>query len=310
MKYLIIGSEGFLGKALCELLCHIPKAEIIKVDRTLPEEDSISIARLKIDLISDIHKLVSLCKKEKPSVIFNLAGTFSASSMQKMFELNCFAPIRFLEAVANQKFKVILVGSAAEYGITDRGKKASEDFALRPISDYGISKACQTFMALRFAIQKKFPNVVIARSFNIIGPGISGHLFFGAFAKQIVEIENSIKPPIMRVGNLYSYRDILPVEKVVDCLKVLADYGRHGEVYNVCSGRPVQIAAILRKLLKLSKDKIEIQADRNKCKAIDIPWSVGDNAKISQFINLTLNDNDLNFCVEQTLNWFRDKFKK
>ncbi|MDD5560595.1 MAG: NAD-dependent epimerase/dehydratase family protein [Candidatus Omnitrophica bacterium] len=303
MKYLIIGSEGFLGKALSRVLSSSQGDILLKADLAL--EDKKAKNEYQIDL-KDTSKLVSLCETERPDVIFNLAGIFNSPSPVELFTANCFAPVAFLEAAAGLNCKLILIGSAAEYGATRKGKKISEDFALNPLSDYGISKACQSFMAMRFAKSNKSPQVVIARLFNMIGSGMHSSLFLGGFARQVVDIEKGlVSSSVIKTGNLESYRDLLPVKAVAECLKELAIYGEHAEVYNICSSRPVKIGDVLQQLLKLARKKISFEVDPAKFKANDIPWSVGENKKISRFKKIDFTDVQLKAAIRETLDWYR-----
>ncbi len=307
MKYLVIGSEGFLGRALCDLLKKDKNNLIIKADLCFNSNGKDSFPRHIIDL-NDADKLISLCRKERPDAVFNLAGAFYSDSVQELFQANCFAPIKFLKAASGLPFRLMLIGSAAEYGITSHGEMIREDFPLNPISDYGISKACQSFMATSIARSNNKPEVIIARPFNMIGAGMQNNLFLGNFAKQIALIEKDDSArKVIKTGNLESYRDILTSEKVADCLIELALKGKHGQAYNICSSKPVKIGDILDKLLKFSKSKIEVDIDKANFKPNDIPWSLGDNEKISKISKISFSEDDLDKSIEQVLDWYRSR---
>lgn len=305
MKYLIIGSEGFLGKALSSVLSASKGDVLVKVDLALENKKGKKELRYKIDL-RDTSSLVSLCKTQKPDVVFNLAGIFNAPSTLELFTANCFSPIAFLEASKGLNFKLILIGSAAEYGVTKHGKKISEDCALKPITDYGKAKACQTNMALSFAKRYDSPKVIIARLFNIIGSGMRCSLFLGNFARQIADIEKGLtSSTVIKTGNLESYRDLLSVNVAAECLKELASCGEHAEVYNICSSNPVKIKDALRQLLRLTRKKISFEIDPGKFKTCDIPWSVGENSKFAKFKKINFTEKDLKAAIKETLDWYR-----
>lgn len=306
MRYLVMGSEGFLGRALCAYLEGFPGAELIRADKAVVKKRDAGANCHRI-MLEETDKLLSLCDAEKPDVVFNLAGSFNVPSTEDLFKVHSFAPAAFLKAAAGRKFKVVLIGSAAEYGIIKRGSKVCEDAPLNPVTDYGISKACQTFIALRCAGRNRFPEIVIARPFNIIGPGVHERLFFGCFTQQIARIEKGLQKEAVKVGNLESYRDILSIDKVAGCLKILAESGAHGEVYNICSSRPVKIGQILDKLLKLARKKISVEVDKKKIKTDDIPWSVGSNKKISCLGGTELEGEDLDLTIKRSLDWFRER---
>ena len=145
MKYVVIGSQGFLGKAVSDLISRENRGFLIKIDKAISKDyaGSKNVYNYQVDL-TDSDRLIEICRSQKVDIVINLAGTIGESSDEKMFELNCFAPIDFVKAAKGQRFKVVLIGSAAEYGEIPYGVKADETFDLSPVSGYGISKAAQT----------------------------------------------------------------------------------------------------------------------------------------------------------------------
>ena len=84
--------------------------------------------------------------------------------------------------VSGRSVRVVLIGSAAEYGNVEADKvPVEETISPRPVSLYGIAKAAQTLVALRPGY-----DAVVARVFNVCGPGEPPSLVCGAFASQIL----------------------------------------------------------------------------------------------------------------------------
>ena len=309
MKYAVIGSEGFLGKAVSQAIS-IAGDYLVKIDRIMPTscDNPQKICCHELDL-TNTDKLIEVCLNQEVDVAINLAGTLGQASREEMLELHCSAPLNFIKAAAGYNFKVILVGSAAEYGAVAAGPKVTEDFPLSPISDYGKSKACQTSMVDDFCKINKLPKVILARPFNVLGPGMSEALFLGSFASQVAKIEAGLLPPVLKTGNLDSVRDFLPLKEVVSCFLALAQQGEHGQVYNICSGQLKRIKDILDILLKLATIPIETIVDESRSKSNDLDWMVGDNAKMSSLKRVSYSDEEIVKTVEDTLNWCRDKVK-
>lgn len=305
MKYIIFGSEGFLGNALVHLLSGTSGTEVVRVD-TVPLPDK---AYYQIN-ISETDKLIAFCDREQPDVIINLAGSFKAATREEMFEVNCFSPLRFLEKSAGKKQRLILIGSAAEYGINTGRNKIVESTPLLPVSDYGISKACQTFLAMSAFTRSCFPELIITRPFNIIGPGVSERLFLGAFAAQIARIEKGLRPPVIKVGNIETYRDLLTVSGVAQGIKLIAEKGKAGEIYNLCSGKPQKISTVLEKLLSFAKLAIKIEPDPILFKTNDTAYSVGDNQKIIALGMSTVSEKEIEESLRDTLDWYRMRVKQ
>ena len=304
MRYLVIGSEGLIGRALCKLLCNERDSAVVQVDSVLPVSTDKRTACYQID-ISETKKLIDLFCDERIDIAFNLAGVFKASQREDIFRINCFAPIKMLEEAKGKEFSLVLLGSAAEYGAVSDGVKISEQAPLFALSDYAISKASQTLMAQRLARTNDKPKVIIARPFNVIEAGISDSLCLGAFALQIAKIEKGLQPPIIEVGNLKSVRDFLSVNKLAYYLKVIGEKGRHGHVYNICSGYPRTIESVLQQLLSLAKKEIQVLVNPSKFKPGDSQWSVGDHTKLSKLVAVSRTDDEFKFCLQETLNWYR-----
>ncbi len=306
MRYLILGSEGFIGKALCAEIEKERGSFVIRADSIMPESGAKNVSCKKVD-ITQTGKLLRLCENESPDIVFNLASIIFSNSLEEMFRINCIAPAEFLEASFGKKYKIILLGSAAEYGDAPFGTRVREDSPLRPVSNYGISKACQTYIVQRLSGKKNCPNVVLARLFNVIGPGISEKFFLGAIISQIAKIEKNLQEPVIKVGNLELYRDLLPMDRVVFCLRLLAKSGLHGESYNICSGKPILFGEILKKLLCFSKMNVKVVTERARSMPDDIKWSVGDNKKLYGLIEPDALKYALNEVFEKTLDWYRSK---
>ena len=104
------------------------------------------------------------------------------------------------------------------------------------------------------------------------------------FAKQIAEIENFKKPPVIKVGNLEAKRDWTDVRDVVKAYWLAITKGKYGEVYNICSGNAIRVADMLDILLNYSNKCITIEKDESRMRPSDVPLLFGDYSK---FKNLT-----------------------
>jgi len=307
MRYMVLGSEGFLGRSVCrELLLHT-RESIIKLDRVMPVRDNPRFRCFKTDT-SRTGEILKLCDRLCPDIVFNFSGTYETACRDTLFRINCFAPIEFLEQSRGRRFRLVLMGSAAEYGESNRMVRIKESAPLAPVSDYGVSKACQTLMALRIAKKSPWPQVIIARGFNLIGPGMSDRFFLGAFALQIARIEKGLQPPVIRVGNLESFRDLLPVASFSRYIRILSGRCAPSQAYNICTGRATKVGSVLENLLKLSSVKnIAVISRKDNSQSRDIRWSVGDCSKLSRFIKVSVSEGDLMDTFRKTLDWYRDK---
>ncbi|TDL51860.1 NAD-dependent epimerase/dehydratase family protein [Paenibacillus dendritiformis] len=302
MRALITGATGFVGTHLSKLL--IEKGyKVWGLSRSRAYNDNVTIVK---DDLSNEESLIQLINEIKPTHIYHLSGQSSVRKSwdfkKDTFQINVFQTMNLLEAVRKSKVsdsvKVLTVGSSEEYGSISSEEPIHEDNICKPISPYGISKACCSMLSMQY--NKVYGlNTFHVRPFNHIGPGQSQGFVVTDFAVQIVAIEKGLQEAVLRVGNLSSFRDFTDVRDIVKAYHILMESkeSKYGETYNVCSGNPVQIQELLTILLSLSTKKIEIVYDENRMRPSDIPFFVGRKEKISSLgwdntipLSSTLND--------------------
>jgi len=146
-------------------------------------------------------------------------------------------------------------------------------------SPYALSKFQGELMA-GFYSRWESLDIVIVRPFPHTGPGQSNDFVCSDWARQVIQIERGSQEPVIRVGNLEAQRDYTDVRDTVRAYILLAQKGRRGEVYNVCSGRGVALREILETLLLTAAKNVRVEQDPEKLRKVDIPCLVGDNRKI------------------------------
>ncbi|MEE8578060.1 MAG: GDP-mannose 4,6-dehydratase [candidate division Zixibacteria bacterium] len=249
--------------------------------------------------IRDIRREITLCSLDisspgrcrgvitryKPDYIFHLAAMASVGqSFQKerqTFDVNFGGTLNMLEAARSHRrlTKFVLVSSADCYGIfTPRDKTLAEDQPLRPVSPYGIAKAAAEHSGNYYYIRHGVP-VTIARSFNHSGPRQSDNFVVPSFARQIARIEAGRQRPVISVGDLSAKRDISDVRDIVRGYRLIAEKGKEGEAYQLCSGKAWAIERILDQLVSMSEKSIKIAVDPARLRKVDIPCLRGNQSK-------------------------------
>jgi GDP-4-dehydro-6-deoxy-D-mannose reductase len=122
--------------------------------------------------------------------------------------------------------------------------------------------------------------VVEARPFNHIGPRQALGFVVPDFASQIAAIKQGRSPATIAVGNLAAKRDFTDVRDVVRAYILLAEVGRPGKPYLICSGKPVSIQSILDELIAFSGLDIAIRPDPQRMRPADIPLLYGSHARL------------------------------
>jgi GDP-4-dehydro-6-deoxy-D-mannose reductase len=288
VRILVTGVTGFVGGHLVDLLRREhPGAEIFGLARprgglVLPG----GVRLLDADL-EDAGSVVAAVERARPDRVFHLAGQSSVHQSWQdpagTMRANLHGALHLLEALRLRApaARVLVVGSADEYGARDAPVPIGENAPLAPGSPYAVSKMAQGFLALEYA--RTFGlHVVRTRTFPHTGPG-RGELFAeSSFARQVAEAESGLRPPVIEVGNLEAVRDFTDVRDVVRAYWALLDHGAAGGVYNVCSGRGVRIRELLERLVALARVPVEVRVDAARLRPADIPALVGDPSRLRE----------------------------
>jgi GDP-4-dehydro-6-deoxy-D-mannose reductase len=281
VRALVTGAKGFVGRYLVDAL-RAEDAEVLACggpnDRG--EHDCI------ID-IRDARTLQRAFEAFRPTLVFHLAAqTFVPEALRApidTYESNAMGTARLAHAArdyaADSPVRIVFASSAEVYGARDPSEyPLRESLDLRPGNPYGASKAAAEAILLGEA--RSFgTDVVIARAFNHVGPGQREEFVVASLAAQLARIAAG-GPPQLLVGNLNAARDFLDVRDVAAAYIALARGGERGEVYNVCSGRAVAIADVLRELIGIARVPVEVREDPRRVRSADIPLSVGAPEKL------------------------------
>lgn len=272
-RALITGISGFVGRHLrAELLRE--GWDVFGFDLRATEEN------IFVGNLTDRAALTRALAACQPDVVFHLAGVIKSPDPRAYYESNLFGTLNLLEAImqTEKRPKVILASSSAVYGATQNARPIAERSPLRPITEYAVSKAAQEIAALRYDYAFGL-NVVVARIFNLLGAGQSPDLACSAFARQIALAEISEQNEII-TGNLDAKRDFVDARDVVRAFALLAEKGKSGQIYNVCSGDAVSIRHCLDEMIIKSQKALSVKIDAARMQKNDAPAQVGSFQKL------------------------------
>lgn len=245
MSILVTGASGFVGSHLLDYLKHKTSSTCYGLTRQHPDD-----VHIKCCDLADSTRVAETIRLLKPSMIFHMAGSFSNDFVTD-FQNNVLAARHLLDAVAAAELpaRILLMGSAAEYGDIGREQNpVPETQALRPVSVYGWTKAAQTQLATLYASTYGL-DVMVARTFNLLGRGVSDKLFVGNAQKQIAAVLAGERDRIS-VGRLDAERDYIDIHDACALYYSIAGKGIAGEVYNVGSGKAVSMRRLLHDMLQ------------------------------------------------------------
>ena len=149
-KILVFGINGFTGKHFQEYVAKQNLSDdynFIGVDKNIDRDAVIECT--EEDLLAP-KKVEEIVRRESPDYILNFVGLFNSIDFEALLNANAGISQRALGAVLKHELqvkKVLLVGSAAEYGPQYR-LPITEESVTNPVSLYGLTKVVQTQYAL------------------------------------------------------------------------------------------------------------------------------------------------------------------
>lgn len=236
---LVFGASGFLGSQVVAALDADPRTgEVIRAGRR--SGDRHAGRWVRHDLVEGgVDELAGILRETAPDAVVNCAGRLSGGSAQ-LVEANVLATARLVDAVVAEApaARLVVLGSAAEYGVVPVGSPVTEDGPVRPVGNYGLTRLASTQL-VRVAVQEGRLDGVALRVFNPIGPGIAAENLLGQAVARLREAVTNGADHIV-LGPLGAHRDFVDVRDVAAAIAAAALADRVAEpVLNVGSGRAV-----------------------------------------------------------------------
>jgi GDP-4-dehydro-6-deoxy-D-mannose reductase len=276
MHLLLTGVGGFVGSRLARLLL----AHGERVSGTFFEEvpRAPGVTLYEADLL-DAAAMAAAVRAAAPDAVVHLAGLShvgeSWTRMAEYFRVNVLGTENLLAAAAGRR--VVVASSAEVYGVVPESEQPiGEQRRLDPRTPYALTKAAAERLALAHG-------AVVARCFNLVGPGQSARFALPAFAAQLAAIARGEREAVLRVGNLSARRDFVHVDDGAEAYRLLAERGRPGEIYNLASGRAFSLAEALDRLVAIAAIAgvpARIEIDPERVRAVDLPLLAGDAGRL------------------------------
>jgi nucleoside-diphosphate-sugar epimerase len=253
MKALVTGSSGFLGRSLSKL---IAQDQITSLSLRNPSAD------WKLSSPYDVAEIIACLEVVEPDVIFHTVGLMKCGDPREFFRLNFHFANSLMSAVhaTGGRQKVILMGSAAEYGSIDlRDLPVTESSVAKPQTIYGRSKLAQTELGLIF--RRIGLDVITVRAFNIFGIGQSSDFVVGKIVNRLLSEGAGEEGAVLELGFTGAYRDFCDVDDVSRTLIAIARTDQtFPEVLNICTGKATKIDHILEYVKKRTGSRVRINS--------------------------------------------------
>ena len=273
---LVLAGNSFLGRHLRELMTSAGY-QVAWTSRT---------SGLRCDLTQP-EDIAAVLQQVQPDWIIQCAGVVPTRDQTLLTQVHVQGSLLLLATVARHvpHAQVLLVGSAAEYGIVPQEHlPVTEDYSCQPGTPFGVSKLTQTRLAATFTREHSL-RVTTVRPFNVIGPGQPEHYLAAALAKRLRDLADSGGPCTFPVTNLTATRDFIDVRDVSLAILRLLDQltcvtGRMA-LYNIATGIETSVKSVALLLGQLAGGFLPIDAG-NQASRGDILRSCGDASRLTQ----------------------------
>ena len=289
MKVLVTGAEGFAGSWLLRRLQREGHSVIAAARPGAPgaarlaADPSVRAMPLELGDSASVRMVV----ETGPDAVIHLAAVASGVDARRdpvgAWEVNAVGTARLAEELGRTVMDrrgdpLLLLASTAEvYGAGPATPRVETD-SVRPVSAYAASKLAGEIAALEVH-RRTGLRVVIARAFAHTGRGQDERFVLPALTRRLL-LAKRVRAPAIKVGNLDPVREFMHVSDVVDAYCRLLTQGQSAEVYNVASGRGIPLGELLERLMDLVGYRVVTEADPELVRPADIPYLVGDAAKL------------------------------
>jgi len=279
-KYLVTGSDGFIGKALVKRLLtqgiSVESFDINKGD--IAEKDSLNIF-----------------KDAEINHVFHLAGkTFVPDSWKNPFDFyrtNILGTTNVLEFCREQKCSLTFVSSYT-YGNPDY-LPIDEKHPIKSYNPYSNSKNLAEEVC-NFYIKNFGIKTAIIRPFNVYGPTQSNRFLIPEI------IQKAFNDELIEVMDLKPKRDFIFIDDLIEAL--LLSVNNTG-IYNIGSGYSVSVEEIIKIVLEKAVIKKAYQS-KNISRENEIFNVVADISKAKKELNWmpkTTFEEGIEICINNYL---------
>ncbi|MGI8668604.1 MAG: NAD-dependent epimerase/dehydratase family protein [Aridibacter sp.] len=312
----VTGATGFIGANLVKKLVEL-NANVVCLQRDFVKQSSLDALDLtdKVSIIQgsvdDLDLISRILNEYEIDAVFHLAaqalvGVANRSPLST-FESNIRGTYVLLEACRqNEIVKRIAVASSDKaYGIHSE-LPYHEDFSLKGLYPYDVSKTCTDLLAQSFAHTYNVP-VSIVRSANVYGEGDLN--LSRIIPGTIISILNNENPIIRSDGT--PIREFIFADDVVNGYLLLAENieKAKGEAFNFGTDKPVQMLDLVNLILKLMKKNGEIEPHilLNQKIKNEIDAQYLSSEKVKKYFDWSPQVS-LEKGLEKTIDWYKSNF--
>lgn len=276
---LVTGGAGFVGTTLVADLLADGRAVVVYDNCSAGRAPAPAAGLTLVDGdVRDESHLRGVIRQHAPIAVIHLAALhyipYCDAHPVDTMHVNVVGTQALLEACrAGDVERLVFASSAAVYGISS--DPHNEDEAPDPQDVYGLSKRVGEEQVAAFHRATAVP-CVIARLFNVFGPGETNPHVIPEILRQIAERGDALE-----LGNTTPRRDYVHVSDVSRALRLFVDSeGPSCRTYNVGTAQAVSVADIVAALESILGRKLTVQQAAGKVRPVDRPNLQADNTRL------------------------------
>lgn len=339
MKYLVTGSNGFIGSNLVKKLLKNDENIVIGIDNMNDYYDvKLKENRLK-ELINNSNykfyqenifnkdKIFEIFEKEKPDYVINLAAQagvrYSIENPDAYIESNLIGFYNILEACRNYPVKhLVYASSSSVYGSNKKIPYSTNDKVDNPVSLYAATKKSNELFAHSYSKLYDIPTTGL-RFFTVYGPAGRPDMAYFSFTNKLI---NGEKIKIFNYGNCkrdFTYIDDI-VEGIIRVISKIPEKktGDDGlpippyKIYNIGNGHPENLLDFINilqeELVKagvLPKNyDFEAHKELLPMQPGDVPITYADTSDLEEDIGYKPNT-PLRIGLRNFAQWYKEYYK-
>ena len=259
MNFAVTGGAGFIGSHLTKYL--VSEGHNVTVIDNLFRGKLSNLEEVKDEI--NFLKLDILDFENLKKALQNMDGIFHQAALASVPEsyekeeeykkVNITGTENIFKIASEFKIKVVYVSSSAVYGNIEK-IPITEDFDLKPINPYGVTKLEDEYLAKTYS--KSGTEIIALRYFNVFGIGQSLG-YAGVITKFLEKIKEGKNPIIFGDGS--QVRDFIFVRDIVKAnVAAMQSNVEHG-FFNIGTGNSISLNELASLMIKISGKPLQVQ---------------------------------------------------
>jgi nucleoside-diphosphate-sugar epimerase len=259
LKLLVTGGQGFTGQ-------HFVKAasacghEVITLQADLKDREAVRQQVLQVAPEAVVHLAA-----------ISFVGRADASAFYDVNVIGALNLLEALAALAQPPLSVLIASSANVYGNCQQSP-ITEEQPPAPVNHYAMSKLAMEYMARTYL--DRLP-LFFTRPFNYTGPWQDKSFVIPKLVTHFAQRTEAIE-----LGNLDVEREFNDVRFVCEAYLRLLQKATPGEVYNICSGKPVTLKSVIELLGQITGHQLQVNVNPAFVRSNEIHRLCGSPAKL------------------------------